>query len=118
MTPKKPKVIPPRPTLIEWAEALESGRYLQGTGALRPKTDQYCCLGVWCDLVDGTAWQAIYGTKSSRQWRRSDGLPPRTECFQLKKLGIDITEYARLNDASYSFCEIAAKIREAAKERE
>ncbi|MGI0012337.1 MAG: hypothetical protein ACREBU_02680 [Nitrososphaera sp.] len=117
MTPKKPKVIPPRPTLIEWAEALESGRYSQGKCALRPQTDQYCCLGVWCDLVDSTAWRAGGDARCPLQWRRSDEIPPRTECSQLKRLGIDTRGYARLNDAGYSFCDIAAKIREAAKER-
>jgi hypothetical protein len=32
-----------------WLEALESDDYEQGTGALRV-CDQYCCLGVACDL--------------------------------------------------------------------
>ncbi len=34
----------------EWAAALKSGEYQQGTGGLRPELDKYCCLGVLCDL--------------------------------------------------------------------
>jgi hypothetical protein len=37
--------------LREWADALESGKYKQGTGYLRDIEDQYCCLGVACDLL-------------------------------------------------------------------
>lgn len=39
-----------------WIDALRSGEYNQGTGALRPysafghKADSYCCLGVLCEL--------------------------------------------------------------------
>lgn len=34
---------------MEWAEALESGLYKQGTGQLR-KGDKFCCLAVLCNL--------------------------------------------------------------------
>ena len=34
-----------------WLEALRSGRYKQGKGSLRTTDDQYCCLGVLCDLA-------------------------------------------------------------------
>src|SRR5438093_3640406 len=33
-----------------WTDALRSGQYQQGTGALR-KNDRYCCLGVLCELA-------------------------------------------------------------------
>lgn len=35
----------------QWIEALRSGAYKQGEGTLR-RNDQYCCLGVLCDLYD------------------------------------------------------------------
>lgn len=31
-----------------WCQALESGKYLQGKGALRTDDGRYCCLGVLC----------------------------------------------------------------------
>lgn len=37
--------------LIEkWVEALRSGDYKQGRQALRNKYNEYCCLGVLCDI--------------------------------------------------------------------
>jgi hypothetical protein len=36
----------------KWVNALRSGDYEQGQGALRNLDGQYCCLGVLCDLYD------------------------------------------------------------------
>jgi len=41
----------------KWVEALRSGDYEQGEGALRQKdkkngSNKYCCLGVLCDIVE------------------------------------------------------------------
>lgn len=33
-----------------WCDALRSKKYKQGKNCLRNDTDQYCCLGVLCDL--------------------------------------------------------------------
>lgn len=37
-----------REHLAVWLEALRSGNYKQGNGALRDVDATYCCLGVWC----------------------------------------------------------------------
>lgn len=34
----------------QWVAALRSGEYKQGTGQLRSKNNEFCCLGVLCDL--------------------------------------------------------------------
>lgn len=34
----------------QWVEALRSGKYTQGMGLLRSRNDEYCCLGVACEL--------------------------------------------------------------------
>lgn len=34
----------------KWVEALRSGKYKQGRKALRNKNDEFCCLGVLCDI--------------------------------------------------------------------
>jgi hypothetical protein len=39
-----------------WVAALRSGKYQQGTGVLRNKDEKYCCLGVFCDLIDDGEW--------------------------------------------------------------
>ena len=36
----------------KWINALRSGDYEQGQGALKNTDGQYCCLGVLCDLYD------------------------------------------------------------------
>lgn len=35
----------------KWLEALRSGKYKQGTARLN-KGDEYCCVGVLCDITD------------------------------------------------------------------
>jgi hypothetical protein len=34
-----------------WTAELRSGRFVQGTGALKTEDDTYCCLGVLCQLA-------------------------------------------------------------------
>ena len=34
----------------KWINALRSGEYKQGTGALKNSNDAFCCLGVLCDI--------------------------------------------------------------------
>jgi hypothetical protein len=46
----------------QWVEALRSGKYQQGTEALctrKDGQDQFCCLGVLCDLYTETFPRAI-----------------------------------------------------------
>lgn len=35
----------------EWIEALRSGKYEQGFGALQTRSGKFCCLGVVCELL-------------------------------------------------------------------
>lgn len=42
--------------LLKWVEALESGEYQQGRGALRNDDDTYCCLGVACEVSGLGSW--------------------------------------------------------------
>lgn len=35
----------------KWLEALRSGKYVQGEGVLRNGDDEYCCLGVLCEVA-------------------------------------------------------------------
>ena len=41
-----------------WIEALISGKYIQGILVLRSNLDEYCCMGVLCDLVDPNGWKS------------------------------------------------------------
>ena len=40
-----------RDVVEQWCNALESGEYKQGRGVMRDRDDNYCCLGVLCDLA-------------------------------------------------------------------
>ena len=73
-----------------WLEALRSGRYKQGRSALRTSNNEFCCLGVLCDIVRdqvGGRWEAesdacafVVGTET-----RGDSsaffLPPSVAAF-------------------------------------
>lgn len=107
-----------------WAEALESGKYKQGTDNLR--TDggkKFCCLGVLCDLhrKEHKGRWTRYGSELRylRPERASDaatdfnglGLPtPKV----LKWAGLSrnkATELASMNDVGLDFAMIAKQIR-------
>lgn len=95
------------PTIKKWAEALRSGKYKQGQFSLR-KDDKFCCLGVYCDLVDSERWNLHLG-KQAFWW---DGrastvdLPPDIE----ERLGINQSLFMELNDWGVSFDVIASII--------
>ena len=40
----------------EWIDALESNKYKPGKEVLRTSTNEYCCLGVLCDIHDSKQW--------------------------------------------------------------
>lgn len=42
----------------KWVAALRSGKYEQGTGALRSVDNRYCCLGVLCEVMGIEAEQS------------------------------------------------------------
>ena len=41
----------------QWLEALRSGRYKQGKYRLRNSRDEFCCLGVLCDISGEGEWE-------------------------------------------------------------
>ena len=100
----------------KWIEALRSGRYHQGQGYLRsvfqdpdgnrgdPALDKYCCLGVLCDLVDPSGWDAggSYYNKSY--------MPPRDILVEVGLRGEEASKLAEANDRWSTFGEIATLI--------
>jgi hypothetical protein len=49
----------------EWVAALRSGKYPQGTGALRSKDDHYCCLGVAAALRPDLAEPKLFASENA-----------------------------------------------------
>ncbi len=50
----------------EWLSELQSGRYKKGIGRLKTVNNEFCCLGVLCDM---------YAKKHNKKWM-SSGTPP------------------------------------------
>lgn len=44
-------------------DALRSGEYEQGEGLLRPRSNQFCCLGVGCDISKLGKWEKRHDTE-------------------------------------------------------
>lgn len=121
--------------LIELAEALESGEYLQGHNHLRYNDEEtgkelWCCLGVLCDIWTGGGkagkgrWREgvtgkVTGLHAPRQdvyemWFGNDNYidyPPPAAAYDAGLTFSDVRELAGLNDEVYSFTEIADYIR-------
>ena len=94
----------------QWIEALRGGEYKQGRGVLRSKEDEYCCLGVLCDLM-GVRWQDRGGS-----CLMADGYTMSLPNYARMKSGVNDKDEGvlqRLNDRERkTFPEIANYIEE------
>ena len=91
----------------KWLKALRGGEYRQGTDALR-RENEYCCLGVLCD-INGVRWirpePGLSSWRVVRAWYT--GLPSPA---MMRKYGLSkdvATELAGRNDDGFTFAEIA-----------
>lgn len=122
-------------TLDQWCEALESGKYKQGTGSLRCD-DEFCCLGVLADLMEPESWTNIGEGDGEALWRgKYQGTlenlfpftatipddcgdnctcrPPIDETDDTNVCRVDVqTVLATKNDGGNDFKQIAAWLRE------
>jgi hypothetical protein len=60
----------------KWLDALRSGEYKQSEGLLRSDTDEYCCLGILCQIAadEGVISQPTLNTDEySDRYMYSDG---------------------------------------------
>jgi len=103
----------------KWLEALRSGKYQQGRQALRNRDQQFCCLGVLCDVVDDSKWNVAFPVGNKYEYgdhadSARTGYPPLSFRERVGLLNKDIITLADMNDGhSYdgagrkSFAEIA-----------
>lgn len=93
----------------KWLEALRSGRYKQGVGCLRSDKDEYCCLGVLCDVVAPEQWN--YEDKLLCYTHANAAFFPGDNIKQKIKLPLMIQEFlSGKNDGGDNFHEIAEYI--------
>lgn len=106
----------------KWVEALRSGKYKQGQYKLRDE-DQFCCLGVLCDLVDNTAWSVrdfheAYDEVPSQRIGKVVGFKEMEPYIYDTNPDVGLSgdegtiTLAQLNDAGATFAEIADIIEE------
>jgi hypothetical protein len=99
-----------KPDLKEkWLAALRSGDYRQAKTALRTDENEFCCLGVLCDVFDQKQWsrdEESFGDWSFRTPEAYD----YPDAWTHRATGL-ISEQGRylaeMNDAGKSFADIA-----------
>src|SRR5947199_7438501 len=94
----------------QWLDALRSGTYRQGYGTLR-RNDQFCCLGVLCDLVDKTKWEPPTHD-GFRLYNYSYNYPDRAVANKSGLTSAEFSYLATLNDNGTPFADIAQVIEE------
>lgn len=103
-----------------WIEALRSGEYRQGVGALRNKHDEFCCLGVLCNLHAQAHPEVAAQENNPGMYMNCYGKLPHAvatwsgvdEWGTIHKLDDDDIELVALNDDGASFDDIADIIEE------
>jgi len=89
-------VNPEKELIDQWLAALRSGDYNQGYGCLRhydydnPQDSTYCCLGVLCDIVDNTKWNASGPYQQDHNY-----VPPK---FILDQLPTLFPDFRKISD--------------------
>jgi len=96
----------------KWLEALRGGQYKQGKNVLRTAQDEFCCLGVLCDVVSPDGWEADGSLEGGflhgdRKGFLSMGVKLATSFPELHEVKL-----SNMNDEGKSFAEIANWIEE------
>jgi hypothetical protein len=94
----------------KWVAALRSGDYKQGRNKMRSFEDEFCCLGVLCDIVDKSTWRPY-----NHGYYKHDGvasLPSDSIRKEVKITDTQVSELAELTDSGKDFKEIADYIEE------
>ncbi len=87
-----------------WAAALLSGNYKQGQGSLRV-CDNFCCLGVLCDVIDPNGWAKPHLEYS---YRGCTGAPPQRILDEIGLESMEVQSLVDMNDREgLSFKQIA-----------
>jgi hypothetical protein len=102
-----------------WVAALRSGEYRQGDGCLRNIADEFCCLGVLCDVHEVGGWHLDGGREFTYAGYDNELPPPDLKewaglDWQSTYVVIDgvLNTLYHHNDNGRTFAEIADAIEE------
>jgi len=100
------------PNQTKWLAELRSGKYLQGDTDLRSKDDEYCCLGIACELFEVPRNLSQSGERYEYDGHSATAPSEVVAALALySELGSsqprDIDSLAGLNDSGKTFEEIA-----------
>ncbi len=93
----------------KWVTALRSGEYKQGKARLRTQGDEFCCLGVLCEILAPSRWTLMDEGSPHRYWQHGIGESFPDDVAN-EEAGLDVKEgeyLANMNDTGSSFAEIA-----------
>ncbi len=113
-------------TIVEdWTNALLSGEYEQGNNMMRNQDNEFCCLGVLCDLVKDEVYgiwerQGDYSFVFKTDGEERSGLPTdKATRYFVRSTGLSSSRVedtfrvlAGYNDAGFSFAEIAKIVKD------
>jgi hypothetical protein len=107
----------------KWIAALRSGKYEQSKGTLRTVNNEFCCLGVLCDLYNQEQENNLWGQNENDlrdyTFLTEDKLPPSVVITwaglyeRNPSVNVDLYGYtqirsvAEMNDQGFDFNEIA-----------
>lgn len=94
-------------TIQNWILKLRSKEYNQGSQALRTMNDDYCCLGVLCDITPNNVWFEDGEELRSNYTNQSGTLLDNDILHDLGMADVTQKILAGLNDMGTSFDEIA-----------
>jgi len=84
----------------KWLKALRSGKYKQGKYRLRNNRDEFCCLGVLCDVSDQGQWGQVDDSSNYCYYKEGES---ESDCLPSFMVNVDWARraggvLARLND--------------------
>lgn len=91
----------------KWLEALRGGKYKQGKNVLRTAQDEFCCLGVLCDVVSPEGWLADDSREGGFLHSDRKGFLPLGVKYETAFPSIHEVKLTNMNDEGKSFAEIA-----------
>lgn len=80
-----------------WIEELRSGNYEQGTGALKNSVNEYCCLGVLCEIYKA---QTGKGKWEESEWSSTINFVAAFDDLHSEVLPTAVIDWSGLEDAN------------------